>query len=256
MHWLSATHCWTPCMSDRLILLPGWGLSSAPLEPLATALRALDTSVQVQIESLPALGSARLEDWLDELDERLPDDTWLGGWSLGGMLAAELAARRGDRCNGLLTLASNTCFVARANWPEAMPDETFDAFLAGCETDPKAILKRFVLLCAQGAANPRELSRRLAAAVPSPTQRLVEGLQVLAALDTRAALQAFAGPQLHVFAGRDALVPAAAVSGLRGILPRAEISLFEQASHAFMLEEPHRVAGAIGAFMRGRDSDE
>lgn len=240
-------------MSDRLILLPGWGLGSAPLEPLAAALQALDMPVQVQIEPLPALASARLEDWLDELDERLPDDTWLGGWSLGGMLAAELAARRGDRCSGLLTLASNTCFVARADWPEAMPDETFDAFLAGCEADPKAILKRFALLCAQGAADPRGLSRQLAAAVTSPAPRLIEGLQVLAALDTRAALQAFAGPQLHVFAGRDALVPAAAVSQMRQLLPSVDIRQVDQASHAFMLEDPREVAGAVGAFVHGRD---
>ena len=40
---------------------------------------------------------------------------WLGGWSLGGMLASELARRRGDHCCGLLTLASNPSFVSRAD---------------------------------------------------------------------------------------------------------------------------------------------
>ncbi|MBD8731962.1 MULTISPECIES: alpha/beta fold hydrolase [unclassified Pseudomonas] len=243
-------------MLDRLILLPGWGLGNGALDPLVAALRGLAEPVQARIEALPEPGSIQLSDWLDALDERLPDGVWLGGWSLGGMLAAELAARRGERCRGLLTLASNPCFVARADWPEAMPAKTFEAFLAACEADPKNLLKRFASLCAQGAADPRGLSRRLAVAEPTSTQTLVEGLHVLAELDTRAALQAFAGPQLHLFAGNDSLVPVGAVSALRELLPEAEIGLVEQTSHAFMLEDSQRVAGAIQAFLRERGFDE
>lgn len=101
-------------MRDRLILLPGWGLGVSPLEPLAAALRGLDEHLHVHIEPLPTLASSDLDEWLDELDATLPDNAWLGGWSLGGMLASELAARRGERCCGLLTLASNPSFVAQA----------------------------------------------------------------------------------------------------------------------------------------------
>lgn len=236
-------------MSDRLILLPGWGLGTDALEPLVAALQQLVEPVQVQIEPLPTPDAAGLAGWLDALDACLPDGAWLGGWSLGGMLAAELAARRGERCPGLLTLASNPCFVARADWPDAMPAETFEAFLAACEADPKTLLKRFASLCAQGAADPRGLSRRLAVAEPASIQTLVEGLHVLAELDTRAALQAFAGPQLHLFAGSDSLVPVRAASVMRKLVPKAEIGVVERASHGFILEDPDRVAGAIGAFV-------
>ena len=153
-------------MRDRLILLPGWGLGISPLEPLAAALQGLDEHLRVEIEPLPELDSSDLEDWLDELDSSVPQDAWLGGWSLGGMLASELASRRGDRCCGLLTLASNPSFVAHELWPSAMPGETFDAFLAGCNADPRLTLKRFSLLCAQGAEDPRGLSRLLLGGAP------------------------------------------------------------------------------------------
>jgi pimeloyl-ACP methyl ester carboxylesterase len=102
-------------MRDRLILLPGWGLGVSPMEPLAAALQGLDEHLKVDIEPLPELDSSDLQDWLDELDERIPQDVWLGGWSLGGMLASELAARRGERCCGLLTLASNPCSLPMSN---------------------------------------------------------------------------------------------------------------------------------------------
>ncbi|MCR8934390.1 MULTISPECIES: alpha/beta fold hydrolase [unclassified Pseudomonas] len=237
-------------MRDRLILLPGWGLGISPMEPLAAALQGLDEHLTVSIEPLPELDSSDPQDWLDELDERIPQDVWLGGWSLGGMLAAELAARRGEHCCGVLTLASNPCFVAHEQWPHAMPAETFDAFLAGCQADPRATLKRFSLLCAQGAQDPRGLSRLLLGAAPNTSRAvLMAGLELLAQMDIRAALQAFRGPQLHLFAGQDGLVPAEAAGALFALLPDIEIGLIEQASHAFLLEDPHGLAGAIQAFL-------
>jgi len=196
------------------------------------------------------LASSDLDEWLDELDASLPDNAWLGGWSLGGMLASELAARRGERCCGLLTLASNPCFVARDSWPNAMPGATFEAFLAGCHADVPVTLKRFGLLCAKGAADPRGLARLLTSAAPqTPWDVLMSGLELLAQLDTRDALVAFRGPQLHLFAGLDELVPAEAASDLLSLLPDVEIGLIEQAGHAFLLEDPHGVAGAIQAFL-------
>jgi pimeloyl-[acyl-carrier protein] methyl ester esterase len=243
-------------MRDRLILLPGWGLGVSPLEPLAAALQGLDEHLRVEIEPLPELESSDLEEWLEELDSNLPQDAWLGGWSLGGMLASELAARRGDRCCGLLTLASNPCFVAHDLWPSAMPGETFDAFLAGCRADPRTTLKRFSLLCAQGAEDARGLSRLLLGGAPhTAASVLLSGLEVLAQLDTRHALQAFRGPQLHLFAGLDGLVPAEAAGELFALTPDIEIGLIEQAGHAFLLEDPHGVAGAIQAFLHESGDD-
>ena len=243
-------------MRDRLILLPGWGLGTAPLQPLAEALRGLDPRLHVEIEPLPVLESSDPAEWLDELDANLAQDAWLGGWSLGGMLAAELAARRGERCSGLLTLASNLRFVAEPSWPSAMSAETFDAFRQGCAADAAATLKRFALLCAQGAADTRGLSRLLLSGAPqAQPQSLLTGLDLLAALDTRAALQAFVGPQLHLFAGQDALVPAGAAQALLALLPDVEIGLIDNASHAFALERPHEIAAAIQGFLHEAGDD-
>lgn len=243
-------------MRDRLILLPGWGLGVSPLEPLAAALQGLDEHLRVEIEPLPELTSSDPDDWLDELDDTLADDAWLGGWSLGGMLASALAARRGERCCGLLTLASNPSFVAHERWSSAMTGETFDGFLAGCAADPRTTLKRFSLLCAQGAADPRGLSRLLLGGAPvTQPQVLMAGLEVLAQLDTREALQGFRGPQLHLFAGLDGLVPAEAAGELLALLPDVEVGLIEQASHGFLLEDPHGVAGAIQAFLHESGDD-
>jgi pimeloyl-[acyl-carrier protein] methyl ester esterase len=132
----------------------------------------------------------------------------------------------------------------------------FDAFLTGCINDPDGTLKRFSLLCTQGAEDPRGLSRLLKAGAPhGSASALVHGLQLLEQLDTRSALQTFRGPQLHLFAGLDAFVPAEAAGDLLALLPDVEIGVIEQASHAFLLENPHGVAAAIQAFLHESGDD-
>ncbi len=235
-------------MREQLILLPGWGLEGAVLQPLA---EALGGEIQVQVPALPRLSSAAAADWLDELDTRLPHDCWLAGWSLGGMLASALAARRGERCRGLITLASNACFVASDAWSTAMPTQTYAAFYQGCQENAGATLKRFAMLCAQGCADTRGLSRQLQGNLAcSDEASLLAGLRLLANLDNRATLASFAGPQLHLLAEQDALVPAAAADALLALLPTGEVDVVEDCGHAFVLDQTDTLATSMLDFIR------
>lgn len=243
-------------MRNRLVLLPGWGLGRSALQPLVATLRAIDPGLQVDIQDLPSVVSSDPQDWLDKLDRQLPRNAWLGGWSLGGMLAAELAARRGDDCCGLITLGSNLSFVSRPDWPHGMAVDTFQTFLEGCRYHTQVTLKRFISLCSQGAQEPRSLARLLSASLPEPApEQLIAGLEVLSQLDTRAALQAYGGPQLHLFAGCDALVPAEVAGLLLEELPDVEVGLLEGSAHGFVMETPHELAAAIKAFVHESGDD-
>lgn len=238
-------------MRDQLVLLPGWAFGPAALQPLCEALAELVPDLDVLIEPLPELEDAGA--WLDELDRRLPHDCWLGGWSLGGMLASELAARRVDTCQGLITVSSNPCFRARPQWPEAMTGDIFDAFQEAFQLDPEQTLKRFRLLCSRGGYDPRTLARQLEVSQTASTPAVLNaGLQLLAELDGRGALHGYFGPQLHLFAGADALVPAAACDALQRWMPGVDAELITGASHALPLERPDDVAAAIARFIRGR----
>lgn len=243
-------------MRNRLILLPGWGLGTAALEPLAASLRAQDPRLQVELVPLPELAEGDVQAWVDHLDRTLPTDVWLGGWSLGGLLASELARKRGDHCCGLLTLASNPSFVSRPDWPHGMAPDTFGTFLDGCRSHHQVTLKRFRSLCSDGAQMPRTLMRQLGVGVPDTDPLyLASGLEVLARLDTRAALEHYPGPQLHLFAGSDALVPAESAKALSELLPDVEVGLVEESSHAFLLEYPQELATGIKSFLHESGDD-
>lgn len=231
-------------MSEVLALLPGWGLGLAPLRPLAQALQAARPGAQVELLPLPQIGDA--EAALTALDQVVPAGAWLLGWSLGGMLATALAARRGAACPGLITFASNPCFVAREGWPTAMAPEVFDGFAQLCATDRAATLKRFSLLCAQGSLTARGLARQLAE--EGPVYADSAGLGWLAALDNRAALTSLRLPQLHLFAEADALVPVEAAAALSKLAPGAVVAAMS-GCHAWVNEAAWELAARVATFV-------
>jgi len=237
-------------MRDQLILLPGWAFGPVALQPLCQALSEQAADLEVVIEPLPEQTDA--DAWLRELDNRLPRDAWLAGWSLGGMLATQLAARRGEACPGLITIASNPCFRARIDWSRAMGEEVFEAFLEAFRLDPQETLDRFRLLCSRGGFDPRTLARQLQVSQSQSSPEVLDaGLQLLAKLDGRSSLRDYFGPQLHLFGERDALVPAAVAYALRSWIPGVAVEVLADASHALPLERADEVAGAMVAMING-----
>lgn len=257
-------------MPKTLVLLPGWGLGIKPLNALAEELKKRLPSFTVQLQPLPNMAGKNIHTVIKELNHNLPKNCWLAGWSLGGMLATAVAANRNqttatNSCTGLISLASNACFVANSNWQNAMPASTFTEFYTLCKNDLATGLKRFTLLCSQGAEQARQLSRQLQAMAltvePASTLvalELLAGLKMLAKLDNRAAITSFSGPQLHLFSEADALVPVETATeiqalnacslNLYSLNPKVTVEVLGQ-SHASVLAEPQLLAKRISAFI-------
>ena len=236
-------------MAKELIVLPGWGIAATALENLVAELQQALPELKIQLQTLPQMTGLTVDAVLEQLDQQLPQDCWLMGWSFGGMLATTLAARRQSGCPGVISYASNACFVARPNWPHGMSPATFSAFYRLCSNDLPAGLKRFALLCSQGAEQSRHLSRMLPAQVMQPDDALA-GLDCLAELDSRSAISRFIGPQLHLLATGDALVPSSVATDLQELNPQAQVELLGQ-SHASVVAQPQLLAQRIASFILG-----
>ena len=130
-----------------------------------------------------------------------------------------------------------------------MPTATFAEFRELCRVDLALGLKRFALLCSQGAAQSRPLSRQLQEMMmqAEPSCALA-GLDLLAALDNRAAIRTFAGPQLHLLAEVDALLPPEAAALLRELNPQATVELLGH-SHASVVAQADLLAQRIVSFI-------
>lgn len=242
----------------RISLLPGWGLGLSPLQPLAAEL-----AQKLEVELVPLPECISLEQALDELDTQIAPDSWLAGWSLGGMLATALASRRGTECPGLITLASNASFITRQDWPHAMPESEYRAFFRRAVRDLSGTLKRFELLCRQGeepaaAKTKQGYKSTVQLAAQGNTELFDESSALLAPLawlreDNRDAIRALQCPQLHVLAEQDALVPVAVADDLRGLNTKAQVQQVT-GSHAFVQTRHQEVAALMQAFIKEHES--
>ncbi len=163
-----------------LVLVHGWGLHSAVwrsvLPPLAARFR-------VHAVDLPGHGGSRaieartFEDAVGMLDEALPGDAMVCGWSLGALLALALAHGMPRRIRALALVGATPCFVERPGWAHGMAAATFDAFAAGLERDADASLATFMRLAALNAVRGREAARALAMGLRDPSAPDLETLR-------------------------------------------------------------------------------
>ncbi|ANF57754.1 alpha/beta fold hydrolase [Halotalea alkalilenta] len=244
---------------QRLILLPGWAIGPRALAPLVESLEQAASWLEVETPTLPPYGHARPEVWLEALGLALglddsrqdPRPTWIGGWSLGGMLAVALAARRPERFAGVIGLGANARFLSASDWPQAMRPATFQRFASELEHSPHDTLHRFGALAAQGSRDTRRLARVLVQALLDVSLHETRaGLKLLRWLDNRTALSTLTLPQLYLFAEHDALVPFASQREVQRLCThQATCMQIENAGHAFVIDQAALSAERIEAFI-------
>lgn len=224
-----------------LVLLPGWVLGSRPLAPLARAIEHLDSRISVHCATYPRLMDHRLETWLEALDTRLPDNVWLGGWSMGGMLATALAERRGSRTPGLITMGAGAQVVpsAPSDWRAPNP-------------------RAWASLLRQGQHDARHLGKRLLHTLPrAGARQSAKALALLAGMDLRQTLGRLAMPQLHLFGEQDMMIPASTRQSVAQCLsPAGQIQLIAGTGHGLVIDQVDQTARAITAFMQANSEVE
>lgn len=220
-------------MTYKILLITGWGGGAELLKPLHEALQQKGHSVE-RINIFNALD----DDILQQQVELAVKFDVIVGWSLGGQLATLLVdqiRRKYAEQKVLITLASNPCFVAQADWTTAMPVETFMQFKQSFEQDAISTLKRFGWLVCQGASSAKNDFVAMQKLIrPQPVALLRQGLQLLEQLNLVEMYKNCQGKQLHVFAEHDALVPYQVVQNIDHLAAKnLSVVSIEGASHGF-----------------------
>lgn len=223
-----------------IIFLHGWAQSRQiwynQFEPFAGAI----------FLNLPGHGGAAelpAAQWLDHLREQLPEEPVdLVGWSLGGMLAMQLAAAQPERVARLALVSTTPRFTAASDWPHGSGSELFAGFRDAVMTGTPKSLNRFFMLMLHGDAISRSDYNTIARAAVDRDKRispagLAEGLELLEQLDLRETVARIQQPTLVIHGDQDAIVPVGAGDWLAGELANARRERFSACGHAPFLTQ-------------------
>jgi len=239
---------------QHLVLLHGWGCDSSTWLLLLPDLQKMATVTLLDLPGFghsPAINHYTVDAVLDALAAQLPDRCVLMGWSLGGMLAVQLASRFPEKITAVITLAANASFVARSDYSAAMPLAVNQQFNQGFAADAPLTLKLFTGLLAQGDAQERRLLKVLRAQKTSEINpNWLSALMLLSELDNRHAFAHLTQVGLHLLAEKDALVPVAAADALRQLNARQQVNVIEQAAHALHWSCPEQVVAQVKRFLQ------
>ncbi len=187
-----------------------------------------------------------LADVAERFARILESPSILVGWSLGGQVVLEMAARNPEKVAGMVLIGTNPKFVAAGRWP-GMEPEVFRAFFQAVEIDARAALNRFLGLVCQGSSGRNlRILRRCWRELPLPAMEdLLRGLAVLRDSDLRPVLSRIEVPSVVIAGEGDALVPLAAARCLADSLPCGRLITVEKGGHAPFLSVPEIILNAV-----------
>jgi pimeloyl-[acyl-carrier protein] methyl ester esterase len=225
-----------------MVFLHGWGQSRQ------IWYQQMKTFSGARFLNLPGHGANAKESeeasgWLEAVATQLPDQpSIIVGWSLGGIMAMQLALQYPDRVAGLVLVSTTPAFCNREGWQHGCNRELFDAFESGVKNSSPKTMSRFFALMLHGDGISRAEYNRIArqaidkSALPS-SATLKAGLDYLATTDLRKTLPDIQQPTLVLHGAKDAIIPTEAGKALAETVPHARWHLFSRCGHAPFLTQ-------------------
>ena len=243
-------HIQTTGEGTDLVMLHGWGMHSGVWQGINVALA---DHFRIHRMDLPGHGQShdqhvipRLEHWAEMVAASVTPHLngpacWLG-WSLGGMVAMQIAKQYPHLVSRLVLVATSLRFCQADDWPEAVAPEVLQGFAIDLLQDHHTTLQRFLALQVIGDAQARqtlkELRQRLLEQPEPATAALEAGLEILRTADVRSLAPQLQQPVLLIGGERDRLVSPAALHNVARLLPQCRLEVMSAAGHAPFISQP------------------
>ncbi len=244
-----------------VVLIHGWGIHSEIwLTDHNSIANQLAKYFRVTMVDLPGHGHSMKGDEsftyttaVAAIAELLPPQAVVIGWSLGGLLALQLAIERPAQIQRLILLSSSARFTQADDWSAALKETTLNQFATALKDQHQQTIQRFLALQVRGSDNERQQLRLLKLALekrPSASIRALDsGLTILKDIDKRADLPAIRQPCLLIQGEHDRIVPPISGPRIAKQLAHGHCVTIPRASHAPFLSHPDQTLKHLLSFM-------
>jgi pimeloyl-[acyl-carrier protein] methyl ester esterase len=224
-----------------IVLIHGWGMGGNVWESIA---EKLSGRYRVTILDLPGYGRSAhyvlpeytLSHLAGELVSLVPPGATVLGWSLGGMIAMQMALGYPNVLERLILVAASPQFQRSADWPHAVDTRILENFASELADSYKDTIQQFLAIQALGSDHAREEIRLLRDKVfrdGEPDKiALRKSLDILQTANLREQVHNIDMDTLIIGGERDRLVPVAAVEWLAENIDRSRVRIVKGASHA------------------------
>jgi pimeloyl-ACP methyl ester esterase len=172
----------------------------------------------------------------------------LVGWSMGGLIAQELARRLGDRCTALVLVGTTPGGLTDAKNPHAdLP--LVEQMRAAVTADFRGFVRTFVPTLFKAGSEAPLVAWLVGQCQRTPPHVAEICLESVLATDFRDKLSAVKAPTLVIHGRHDAIFKLAMGEELKKGIRGAQLVVFEESGHAPNLEEPERFNEVVGEFV-------
>jgi len=242
----------------QLVLLHGWGVNCGVFDSIA---EVLNRDYSVRLIDLPGFGKNNQQE-INHLSfsefcalvaGALPENAIVLGWSLGGLVAQQLASVYSDKVRALVTVCSSPWFIDSQDWP-GIKSKVLTGFQEQLEDDFQQTLERFLAIQAMGSESARRDLKMIKQSVLhqglAGKGALQTGLEYLASEDLRECLKTQKCPALRIFGNQDSLVPKRVIEQIKKLDPDAQYEVFTKASHAPFISHPAEFLAVLRGFLQ------
>lgn len=243
-----------------LVFIHGWGVNSAIWQPVVDTLA---DNYEITTIDLPGFGDNN-EFVLDEytvsniaklIASRLDKPAVIIGWSLGGLIATELALQWPNKVKSLVTVASSPFFVEEGSYWLGIKPDVLKSFHQQLVDDPVKTIKGFLRIQAMGSPQIRQdikLITQLVMTKPMANQQVLDkSLSLLETVDYRERLKEVSQPFLRLYGRLDGLVPNKVITRINDISPESsQHVIFQQSSHAPFISQPHEFIETLSLWLK------
>lgn len=252
---MTQLHIETLGQGPDLVLLHGWAMHSGIWGSVRDQLAQ---QFRLHLVDLPGHGLSpacepgTLDHLTGIITGMLPERCMLGGWSLGGQIAMELALREPERVEKLVLISTTPCFARRDDWEPGMERKLLQLFLENLKLNYAATINRFLTLQMSGDRDAGRILPQLRKhffqrAEPDPGA-LEKGLMILQQSDLRDRIGAIQQPVLLLHGENDVITHPAAAGWMHQQLPQSQRVMFPHCGHAPFLSYPEQFVTCLNEF--------
>lgn len=225
--------------NKTLAFLPGWGFKASIFEDITASFHG----EAIMLLDLPK--PSDLDSMVDTIANQLTNGATLVAWSLGGLLAIELANRYPEKIAKLVLVCTTPKFVTEDEWLGIDP-LLVDQFRQSAKTDMDRLCSRFLKIT-QYPNKEKELFLMMKQHMLTNADDLLHYLELLFTLDVRASFKKLGNHVTYLLSESDAIIPSKIERQIRAMNKDIKIQILKNAGHVPFLTHKSEFMELINA---------